>query len=120
MQAVYISHLHADHHLGFLGVLKQRKRVTNEPVFLLAPQQICSYLYFYHNRFESILDDFRLVSNRDLLLNQTILTESVSKDLYEAVDVANISTVFVMHCAFAYGVAITLKDGRKICYRYIK
>lgn len=113
-----MSHLHADHHLGLIGILKEREKVTEEPVFLLAPQQIVSYLYFYHNRFEPIAKCFRLINNRELLLNQVILASATEKELKESLHVSNVSTSFVRHCPFAYGLAITLKDGRKICYRY--
>ncbi|KAJ8683123.1 hypothetical protein QAD02_018915 [Eretmocerus hayati] len=116
IKAVYVSHLHADHHLGLIGILKERGKYCDEPVFLLAPHQIIGYLDFYHNRFEPIRDWIKLVSNRDILLNQPILASSTEKDLYEALDVASISTTFVAHCSYAYGVAITMKDGRKICY----
>ncbi|OXU19872.1 hypothetical protein TSAR_013862 [Trichomalopsis sarcophagae] len=116
IKAVYVSHLHADHHLGLVGILQQRKRLTDEPLFLLAPRQISWYLNYYHSRFEPIQDLYRLISNRDLLLNQTILSSATSKALYDQLGIANISTINVTHCPFAYGIAITLNDGRKTCY----
>uniref|UniRef100_A0ABD2W668 Zinc phosphodiesterase ELAC protein 2 n=1 Tax=Trichogramma kaykai TaxID=54128 RepID=A0ABD2W668_9HYME len=116
IKAIYISHLHADHHLGLIGILKHRERFTNEHLFVLAPQQIASYLNFYHNRFESITNLIRLVSNRDILQNKTILSPITSKDMYNALGIENISTCFVTHCPFAYGVTITLKNGQKIAY----
>ncbi|CAB0031563.1 unnamed protein product [Trichogramma brassicae] len=116
LKAIYISHLHADHQLGLIGILKHRERFTNEHLFVLAPQQIASYLNFYHNRFESITNLIRLVSNRDILQNKTILSPITSKDMYNALGIENVSTCFVTHCPFAYGVTITLKNGQKIAY----
>lgn len=103
--------------MGLIGILKERELVTDEPVFLLAPQQIVTYLYFYNNRFESIGKLFRLVNNREILMNQVILSSEFKKELHESLNVSSIVTSFVKHCPFAYGVAITLKDGRKISYR---
>ena len=43
---IYISHLHADHHIGLLGMLQARqharrqKNLLEEPLFLIAPSQV--------------------------------------------------------------------------------
>lgn len=70
LKAVYISHLHADHHIGLIGVLQERRRILGadaEPVMLLAPVQITSWLYFYDRRIESIRNEYTLISNGDLV-----------------------------------------------------
>lgn len=89
LKAVYVSHLHADHHLGFLGILKGRRRAIDgyldkmksspefqnlskaeataklniKPLHLLGPNAIKVYLKLYHNIFEDVASDFVLVSN---------------------------------------------------------
>lgn len=117
-QAVYISHLHADHHLGFIGILKEREKFTQESVFLLAPQHIIPFLFIYHNRFESLSKLFRFVDNKELLMDEVTIETETAKELYESLNVSNIVTSYVKHCWNAFGVAIILKDERKICYRY--
>lgn len=70
LKAVYISHLHADHHIGLIGVLQERRRIlgaNGEPVLLLAPVQIASWLYFYDRRIESIRNEYTLIRNGDLV-----------------------------------------------------
>ncbi|XP_058791636.1 ribonuclease Z, mitochondrial [Phymastichus coffea] len=116
LNAIYVSHLHADHHLGFIGLLKQRERVTDDKLYLIAPEQIEDYLNLYDHRFESICKNFKLISNRDLLLGQNILPFTIAKEMYERLEISNINTAFVKHCPYAYGVALTLKDERKISY----
>lgn len=115
---MYISHLHADHHLGVIGILKERAKFTNDPLFLLAPQQMSEWLQFYNKRFEHISHNYRLFSNRDFITGHGILSSNTTKILYENLNLKNISTTYVNHCPYAYGVAITLKDGKKIVYRY--
>lgn len=73
INAVYISHLHADHHIGLVGLLlgrrhatKVMKRVRN-PVLLFAPKQILAWLNFYDRCFENITEEFELVPNGDLV-----------------------------------------------------
>lgn len=97
--------------------MKQRERVTDERLFLLAPQQIASYLNFYNNRFEPINHQFRLLSNRDLIQAQNILAPALKSDMDSLLDNTKINTCFVTHCPFSYGVSITLKNGYKISYR---
>lgn len=65
LRAIYVSHLHADHHIGLIGLLKAIAAASksNRPLYLLAPAQISTWLTLYHKRFENILDNVRLVPN---------------------------------------------------------
>lgn len=71
--AVYISHLHADHHIGLIGLLQGRRRAVESlnlnynPVKLFAPQQILTWLKFYDSFFENICEEFELISNSDFV-----------------------------------------------------
>lgn len=116
-QAIYISHLHADHHIGLIGILEQRKILTNNHVYLFAPDLIILYLSYYSNRINNILQNFTLISNKKILMNQTILKDDELKEIMNYLNILKINTVDVDHCLFPYGVAVTLKDGKKICYR---
>lgn len=73
INAVYISHLHADHHIGLVGLLQGRKRaiknlrVYRDPVLLFAPKQILTWLNFYDRYFEDTTTAFELISNVELV-----------------------------------------------------
>ncbi|XP_012284418.1 ribonuclease Z, mitochondrial [Orussus abietinus] len=116
IKAVYVSHLHADHHIGLIGFLKEREKLTKEPVFLLAPQQISAWLPYYHARFELILNNFQLIHNADLTLNYHNVSAKTKMSLYESLGVQNINTVPVKHCPFSFGISLTLGNGQKIVY----
>lgn len=73
LSAVYISHLHADHHLGLIGIIKERKRAFEkkgkeiEKLYLLAPSNISIFLCMYHSKFEDVLTDLFQIRNQHLL-----------------------------------------------------
>lgn len=74
LKAIYVSHLHADHHIGLIGILSVRQEMRkngllklDQPLYLLAPVQIMTWLNFYHQRFNSLNEDFQIVSNADLV-----------------------------------------------------
>ncbi|XP_035910676.1 ribonuclease Z, mitochondrial [Anopheles stephensi] len=103
IKAVYISHLHADHHLGLIGLLQARKKLFGddcERLTLFAPEQISYWLRLYDCRFESIHKDYTLVKNADLL-------EQPFKDerLFE-MGIQEIATCRVRHCPHSFGVAL--------------
>lgn len=118
-QAVYISHLHADHHIGLVGLLKEREKITQDPLYLFAPQYIAAWLQLYHRRFESILHQMTLISNNEFFMNIHNPAEPKYKDMYQSLNVQAVRTTYVKHCPHSYGISVTLHNGKKIVYRYI-
>ncbi|XP_076637968.1 ribonuclease Z [Colletes latitarsis] len=116
IKAVYISHLHADHHIGLIGLLQARGKYTNDKIYLIAPGQIMRWLNLYNNQFEPISQFYKLVDNYDLYLNTHKLSLVYETTMYDTLNIQEINTVYVKHCKFSYGVAVILKDGRKIVY----
>ncbi|XP_069692325.1 ribonuclease Z, mitochondrial isoform X2 [Periplaneta americana] len=117
LRAVFVSHLHADHHIGLVGLLKGRRRALPQgPVFLIAPRQIMSWLKLYHRCFEPVLQEFVLVANGDLNLNNRNVDSNLDKHLLSSLKMSDISTVPVKHCPNAFGVALTHCDGWKMTY----
>ncbi|CAK9807553.1 Ribonuclease Z, mitochondrial [Anthophora plagiata] len=116
IKAVYISHIHADHHLGLIGLLLRRKQITSDKLYLLIPTCMAPWLNFYNDRFESISQQYTLVKNSDLYMNQHKLSAAFENTFLNFLNVKEISTVFVEHCKQSYGIAVILKDNTKITY----
>lgn len=88
LKAIYVSHLHADHHIGLIGLLSVRQKMRangllklDQPVYLLAPVQIMTWLNFYHRRFTELNEEFQIVSNIDLVNNKHLNTYITKKNV---------------------------------------
>ncbi|CAB3253825.1 unnamed protein product [Arctia plantaginis] len=122
LKAVYVSHLHADHHIGLIGVLQARRQAFEEsleehhvPVFLLAPGQIVTWLTLYDNQFENIKDNYTLIPNQSLLEEAESSSAELSAAALAAIGVQSVRTCRVAHCPNAFGVALLI-NGEKITY----
>ncbi|XP_042858689.1 ribonuclease Z, mitochondrial-like [Penaeus japonicus] len=123
LAAVYVSHLHADHHIGFINILLGRRKafhragITKIPkLALLAPQKILAYLISYHANFEPVLQDFSLIANHKLLAQNFALEKDLYEDLCSQLDMKRIDMTYVIHCPNSFGVAWTHVDGWKLVY----
>lgn len=92
LKAIYISHLHADHHIGLFGIIQLRQEICDEthvPILLLAPSEIEPWIMYYKNDFEKISTEFEFIDNRTLvrktLLNQTQASK-YSKHVFRFID----------------------------------
>ncbi|XP_017785544.1 PREDICTED: ribonuclease Z, mitochondrial isoform X2 [Nicrophorus vespilloides] len=121
-EAIYVSHLHADHHIGLIGYLQGRRRARQlldmppKPVRLFAPKQILSWLHFYDLCFEGISADYELIPNGDLLMTGPTLDATRMQQILSDLDMEQISTCYVRHCPNAFGVALRHRRGFKITY----
>ncbi|NWJ01093.1 RNZ2 protein, partial [Crypturellus undulatus] len=124
LAAVFVSHMHTDHHSGLLNILIQRRRALASlgevfsPLFLVAPEQIMPWLHEYHNHCEEILGDIKMITSQSLVKG----CENIkSKDkfvssLLESYDFAEFQTCEVRHCKNAFACSMVHKSGWKVVY----
>ncbi len=132
LRTIYISHLHADHHLGLIGVIKQYSKIQQslpaeqrQPIFIIAPWRLLASLY-EHSQVESIglqeyiipFASFNLIPRH--LVPLGTLPQTLDLGLFQGflstLNLRSVETCFVPHCPQAFGVAITHKSGWKIVY----
>ncbi|XP_006815703.1 zinc phosphodiesterase ELAC protein 2-like [Saccoglossus kowalevskii] len=121
IQCIYISHLHADHHMGLISLLIERKKymvalggdVT--PLNLVLPAQLIHFLNLYERLFHKILDNVRIIPCRNLLPFSKDKGEN-EELLHTQLNLEKMETVTVNHFAQPHGLAITHRDGWKIVY----
>lgn len=108
-------------HIGLIGILSVRQKMKasgllkiDQPIYLLAPVQIMTWLNFYHRRFTELNEEFQIVSNLDLDFESS--TKLRIKDLLKQTNMSDIETTLVRHCPNAFGVSFTHKNGWKVTY----
>ncbi|XP_016969832.2 ribonuclease Z, mitochondrial [Drosophila rhopaloa] len=109
LKAIYVSHLHADHHIGLIGLLRDRRQLEPkaEPLILLAPRQIEPWLEFYNREIETIDDAYTLVANGELMAGP------LTGEKVEPLGITAISTCLVRHCPNSFGISLTLAAKHK-------
>ncbi|CAG4979541.1 unnamed protein product [Colias eurytheme] len=126
LKAIYISHLHADHHIGLIGVLQARREALDEvsdsetepaqPLYLMAPGQIVTWLSKYDQQFESIRGEFTLIPNQNLTEAKQSTTGDMTSAILASLGIDRLVTCYVSHCPNAFGVAVQVGDGHKVTY----
>ncbi|NXC42956.1 RNZ2 protein, partial [Penelope pileata] len=123
--AVFVSHMHTDHHSGLMNILMERRRAfaslgqAFSPLFLVAPEQIMPWLHEYHNHCEEILGDIRMITSQSLVKgceNVKPKAKWFVSSLLENYDLAEFQTCEVQHCKNAFACSMIHKSGWKVVY----
>ncbi|NWX05754.1 RNZ2 protein, partial [Caloenas nicobarica] len=123
--AVFVSHMHTDHHSGLLNILMERRRAfvslgqAFSPLFLVAPEQILPWLHEYHNHCEEILGDIKVIPSQSLVKgceNIRPKAKGFVSSLLESYDLAEFQTCEVQHCKNAFACSMLHKSGWKVVY----
>eukprot|EP01126_Amoeba_proteus_P002098 TRINITY_DN1065_c0_g3_i5.p1 TRINITY_DN1065_c0_g3~~TRINITY_DN1065_c0_g3_i5.p1 ORF type:complete len:337 (-),score=93.02 TRINITY_DN1065_c0_g3_i5:28-1038(-) len=133
LKFVFISHIHADHHLGLVRMLLKRDQILSERgmldkipnVIVAAPASVHNWLA----EFSTIQKlRFTFVNNYNFLSPPTTIAtmeteigivQNYSEDTIRQVLMSlglNIQTVLVDHCPDAYGIVLTHVDGWKLVF----
>ncbi|XP_062447698.1 zinc phosphodiesterase ELAC protein 2 isoform X2 [Rhea pennata] len=123
--AVFVSHMHTDHHSGLLNILMERRRALASlgqgfsPLFLVAPEQIMPWLHEYHNHCEEILGDIKIITSQSLVKGCENIKPKAKwfvNSLLESYDLAEFQTCEVQHCKNAFACSVVHKSGWKVVY----
>jgi len=115
IKAVWISHPHADHHLGLLRLLSDRRQVTGDPLLLIAPTSMLFFLQEYQDVDATVQGSYTFVDCKDVSTkvqrhlwspekheSHRQKMEQLNKDL----GITRCTSVPVAHCRNAFAVIL--------------
>jgi ribonuclease Z len=109
IKAVWISHPHADHHLGILRLLSDRKS-SEEPLLLIAPPNMFDFLSEYAKIDPSVQGKYETINSYDILSHYDSNNAKISQDmalkLKSRLGITSITAVKVSHCRDSFAVII--------------
>ena len=126
LKAIFISHIHADHHLGLVGILQKREQLLaakkragenlmassatldHDDVIVIAPVGVLKWMYTYRKEIEKL--SCKLFSSHIFTKDFTERDDSIG-----VVDF-HFETVPVIHCKYAFGVVVRHASGWSIVY----
>ncbi|XP_074649588.1 zinc phosphodiesterase ELAC protein 2-like isoform X2 [Tubulanus polymorphus] len=123
IKGIYISHMHADHHMGLFNIILARQHYFPDDMSefpVLAPLQFNRWFQRYKQYLQSPHENIRfsMVPLQNVMLHD--VHDYTDIKLYEKVirmfDFEKMDVVYVEHCKNSFGIAITHKQGWKITY----
>uniref|UniRef100_A0A7M4F113 Zinc phosphodiesterase ELAC protein 2 n=1 Tax=Crocodylus porosus TaxID=8502 RepID=A0A7M4F113_CROPO len=128
IEAVFVSHLHADHHTGLLKILLERHQAfaslgqSSRPLLLIAPIQLMTWLSQYHDHCQHILGHFNMIP-AGLLVEGCKVEKPKLKALISSLFMVDntcgliqFQTCKVRHCRNAFACSMIHNSGWKIVY----
>jgi ribonuclease Z len=114
IRAVWISHPHADHHLGILRLLADRTRclgATDKSLILIAPSRLRDFLLEYEKVDPLVVGsyiflDSNSISTRSPPGGMDRANDTVLQRLQVELGITDIRSTPVQHCAHSYAVTL--------------
>lgn len=127
LRLIWVSHLHADHHLGVLTVLLERERAgaraggTALPTVLVAgPHGLEPWLRAYAGAVGASRVPFNFMANHRLTpaawAGRRGAAGAAARSALRGLGLVPLATCRVNHCPDAWAVALTHRDGWKVAY----
>ncbi|KAJ6256056.1 hypothetical protein Dda_9148 [Drechslerella dactyloides] len=131
LKILYISHLHADHHLGTVSVLKRWYQNTfngNEAtpkLYIVAPQKFLNILEEYSQIEDFGLEHITFIPCETVLVNGQRPEETVAPEVLQRVEsmkettsLEKVETSLAVHCRSSFTVAFTFKKPTEFKVAY--
>ncbi|XP_022651971.1 zinc phosphodiesterase ELAC protein 2-like [Varroa destructor] len=119
LQCVYVSHMHADHHLGLITMINERTKLGVETTLrVIGPISLLQWLQKYGELFGQLKFDFVNSATFQGKATEGFPPANIPshQDLLANLGIKRIATCEVDHCPDAYGVRIDIGSGYSLVY----
>ena len=118
LKAIFISHIHGDHHLGLVSILQKKKELltkwqklptsNSDDTLVIAPKYNIQWMSTYSELIEKL--SYRTLDCSSLVKKQVQKTDPSTMGDFR------FETVPVIHCSEAYGVVVRHTSGWSVVY----
>ncbi|KAJ3135765.1 Zinc phosphodiesterase ELAC protein 2 [Physocladia obscura] len=126
VRCLFVSHLHADHHLGAISILKRISELNKDTVAacglkleslcVVGPTRYLTWLKEYSDVEDFGIDNLVLIDSKNLISGERRVNSVVEK-LKSVTKMKHFEPLLVKHCADAFAVVFTHeKSGLKIAF----
>ena len=121
---IYISHMHADHHLGLCQVLQTWQQYTHSSatseinqatLYLAGPTRLWSWLCEYASVQPGLLSSVVFLNNESMMPNTTS-TSDVVQQAWTALGVDKMTNVYAKHCFQSFSIIIDHRTAGRLVY----
>ncbi|XP_073516349.1 zinc phosphodiesterase ELAC protein 2 [Phyllobates terribilis] len=125
LSAVFISHIHADHHTGLLRLVLERERALASlgkpfsPILVIGPTVLMTWLNQYNDSCQEVLHNISFVPSWSLMETSEVdcpKTRGRIAALLKTYQLEKFQTCFVRHCKNAFGCALVHQSGWKLVF----
>jgi len=121
LKAIFVSHLHADHHLGIVHILAkwfELNRDNDAKMIVVSPWSFKLWLEEYSDVQDFGINKIIFINNEEVLFNNEDEASSNQRvlGLKRTLGLESFQTVDVIHCRWAYGVSMKHSSGWKLVY----
>ncbi|KAI7908336.1 beta-lactamase-like protein [Cokeromyces recurvatus] len=122
IRCIFISHLHADHHLGVVQLLNKWNQLNKSSDSILTV--VAPFIYKHWLKEYNCIEHLGLKQKLKFIKNESIVgnREPKGEDLKNLIQLkkqlgfSTIEPVEVVHCRWAYGLSIEHESGWKLVY----
>ncbi|KAJ3276473.1 hypothetical protein HDV01_005096 [Terramyces sp. JEL0728] len=111
LNLVFISHMHADHHLGLFEILQKRKTLTSNKLYVVGPYPMFDWINDYSEIEDIGMDSVVFIDSKEFLSTQRATTP-----LFQDCGISTLRTALVKHCHLSYAVALQFTCGFKLSF----
>ncbi|RHZ49596.1 hypothetical protein Glove_519g75 [Diversispora epigaea] len=122
LKCIFISHMHADHHLGLTRILSKWNELNykndNAFIHLIGPPRLRKWLDELSDVQDFGMSKVKFIDCRDILFlrQQNLSVLRSVQSLKNSIGLKNIASVEVIHCPSSFGISFEHLDGWKVVY----
>ncbi|EPZ35802.1 Beta-lactamase superfamily domain-containing protein [Rozella allomycis CSF55] len=113
IRCIFITHMHADHHLGLIRIISNRQKVLK---LLVNPSEIPKLTIVGPGQLKTWLDQFNLVIDYSNIYEFIDVNQFVQNNNSCSTSGLSIDAIKAIHCPSSYSYIISVEDSIKIAF----